>query len=149
MKSCMIYKQAKNRNEAGSNLSLGTRLTVLSKRLGCKRCCDATPDWLEVCRLTIFASHCKRCFVFFQRSRVLVGSEGLKRTKWKDEYAQRRRLRRINSLSKVKFTRLERLYQTPKKSKASLSKVQVSKFILPIATSKLRFSKLQSSNSIF
>ena len=39
-----IYKQTKNRNETGSNLSLGTRLTVLSKRLGRKRCCDATPD---------------------------------------------------------------------------------------------------------
>ena len=42
-----IYKQTKNRNETGSNLRLGTRLTVLSKRLGRKRCCDATPDrWL-------------------------------------------------------------------------------------------------------
>ena len=39
-----IYKQTKNRHETGSSLSLGTRLTVLSKRLGCKRCCDATPD---------------------------------------------------------------------------------------------------------
>ena len=55
-----IYKQTKNRNETGSNLSLGTRLTVLSKRLGRKRCCDTTPDrCLEVCRLTIFALHCK------------------------------------------------------------------------------------------
>ena len=50
-----VYKQTKNRNETGSNLSLGTRLTMLSKRLGRKRCCDATPDrCLEVCRLTIF-----------------------------------------------------------------------------------------------
>jgi len=40
----LIYKQTKNWNETGSNLSLGTRLTVLSKRLGRKRCCDATPD---------------------------------------------------------------------------------------------------------
>ena len=40
----LIYKQTKNRHETGSNLSLGTRLTVLSKRLGRKRCCDATPD---------------------------------------------------------------------------------------------------------
>ena len=40
----VIYKQTKNRHETGSNLSLGTRLTVLSKRLGRKRCCDATPD---------------------------------------------------------------------------------------------------------
>ena len=37
-------KQTKNRNETGSNLSLRTRLTVLSKRLGRKRCCDAIPD---------------------------------------------------------------------------------------------------------
>ena len=40
----IFLKQTKNRNETGSNLSLGTRLTVLSKRLGRKRCCDATPD---------------------------------------------------------------------------------------------------------
>ena len=40
----LVYKQTKNRHETGSNLSLGTRLTVLSKRLGRKRCCDATPD---------------------------------------------------------------------------------------------------------
>ena len=39
-----IQKQTKNRNDTGSNLSLGTRLTVLSKRLGRKRCCDTTPD---------------------------------------------------------------------------------------------------------
>ena len=43
----------------------------------------------------------EKCVVFFQRSRVLAGSQGLKRTKWKIEYAQRRRLRRkINSTSK-------------------------------------------------
>ena len=54
-------KQTKNRHETGSNLSLGTRLTVLSKRLGRKRCCDATPDrCLEVCPLTVFSSHCKK-----------------------------------------------------------------------------------------
>eukprot|EP00493_Phyllostaurus_siculus_P002410 UN02423 len=52
----LLQKQAKNRNGTGSNLSLGTRLTVLSKRLGRKRCCDTTPDHcLEVFRLTIFA----------------------------------------------------------------------------------------------
>ena len=55
----LIQKQAKNRNETGSNLSLGTRLTVLSKRLGRKCCCDATPDrCLECNRLTILTSHC-------------------------------------------------------------------------------------------
>ena len=54
-----IQKQAKNRNETGSNLGLGTRLTVLSKRLGRKRCCDATPDrCLECNRLTILTAHC-------------------------------------------------------------------------------------------
>ena len=51
--------KSKNRNETGSNLSLGTRLTVLSKRLGRKRCCDTTPDrCLECCRLTILTAHC-------------------------------------------------------------------------------------------
>ena len=41
------------------NLSLGTRLTVLSKRLGRKRCCDTTPDrCLECNRLTILTAHC-------------------------------------------------------------------------------------------
>ena len=56
-----IDEQTKNGNETGSNLSLGTRLTVLSKRLGRKCCCDTTPDrCLEVCRLTIFASHRKK-----------------------------------------------------------------------------------------
>ena len=46
-------KQAKNRNETGSNLSLGTRLTRV-KRLSHKRCCDTTPDRCqEGSRLTI------------------------------------------------------------------------------------------------
>ena len=70
-------------NERGSNLSSGTRLTVLSKRLGRKRCCDITPDLF----LGGVSSHylCfalfKKFFVFFHRSRVLVGSQSLKRTK--------------------------------------------------------------------
>ena len=52
-------KFCKNRNETCSNLSLGTRLTVLSKRLGRKRCCDTTPDrCLECNRLTILTAHC-------------------------------------------------------------------------------------------
>ena len=54
-----VQKQTKNRNETGSKLSLGTRLTVLSKRLGRKRCCDTTPDrCLECNRLTILTAHC-------------------------------------------------------------------------------------------
>ena len=32
-----LYQETKNRHETGSNLSLATRLTVLSKRLGRKR----------------------------------------------------------------------------------------------------------------
>ena len=56
-----VDKQTKNKNETGSNLGLGTRLTVLPKRLGRKRCCNTTADrFLEVCRLTIFASHCSK-----------------------------------------------------------------------------------------
>ena len=39
--------------------TVGTRLKVLSKRLGRKHCCDTTPDrCLEVCRLTILTPHC-------------------------------------------------------------------------------------------
>ena len=49
-----IEKQTKNRNETGSDLSLGERLTRLSKRLSRKRCCDTTPDRCqEGSRLTI------------------------------------------------------------------------------------------------
>ena len=49
----LLEKQAKNRNETDSNLSLGTRLTRV-KRLGSKRCCDTTPHrCLEGSRLTI------------------------------------------------------------------------------------------------
>ena len=54
-----IQKQTKNRNETGSNLSLDTRVTVLAKRLGRKRCRDTTPDrCLECCRLTMLTAHC-------------------------------------------------------------------------------------------
>ena len=38
-----MEKQAKNRSETSSNLSLGTRLMRV-KRLSRKRCCDTTPD---------------------------------------------------------------------------------------------------------
>ena len=67
-------------DETGSNLSLGTRLTVLSKSLGRKRCCDATHRCLEVCRHYLCFTLFKICFVFFQRSRVLVGAQDLKWT---------------------------------------------------------------------
>ena len=67
--------------ETGSNLSLGTRLTVLSKRLGHKRCCDATPDRCLGGVPSHYLRIVNKCDVFFQKSRVLVGSQGLKRTK--------------------------------------------------------------------
>ena len=73
----LAYKQTKNMNETGSNLSLGTRLTVLSKRLGRKRCCDTTPDrCLEMCRLTIFVSHCKKMRRLLQNIEVFGGIPG-------------------------------------------------------------------------
>ena len=110
-----IYKQTKNEHETGSNLSLGTRLTVLSKRLGRKRCCDATPDRC----LGGVPSH----YLRFERSRVWTGSQTLKRTKWKIEYAQRRRLRRkINSTSKSEVFPTWAPLPNPKELKASLSK---------------------------
>ena len=66
-------KQAKNRNETGSNLSLGTRLTRV-KRLSRKRCCDTTPDRCQKgSRLTILFRMFMKCFAFFP-NRELVGS---------------------------------------------------------------------------
>ena len=98
---------------------------MLSKRLGRKRCCDATPDRCHggvpshYLRFALW----KKCVVFFQRSRVLVGSQGQKRTKWKIEYAQRRRLRRkINSTSKSEVFPTWAPLPNPKEMKASLSK---------------------------
>ena len=67
----MIQKQAKNRNETCSNLSLGTRLTVLSKRLRRKRCCDATPDRCqEGSRLTILLRIVKEMLRLLPKPRV-------------------------------------------------------------------------------
>ena len=64
-----IYKQTENRNERDSNISLGTRLTVLSKRLGRKRCCDATPDRCLGGVSSHYLRIVKKCVVFFQKSR--------------------------------------------------------------------------------
>ena len=77
-----------------------------------------------MCRLTIFASHCKKNASSSSKDRGF----GQDPRAWsvpneKIEYAQRRRLRRkINSTSKSEVFQLERLYQPPKKMKASLSK---------------------------
>ena len=50
-----IEKQAINKNETDSNLSLGIRLTRV-KRLSRKRCCDTTPGRCqEGSRLTILS----------------------------------------------------------------------------------------------
>ena len=90
----LFYKQTKSRNETGSNLSLGTRLTVLSKRLGRKRCCDTTPNrYLEVCRLTIFASHCKKMIRLLPKTEGFGEIPGPEAYQIKNEYAQRQRLR--------------------------------------------------------
>ena len=66
----------------------------------------------------------------------------------KNEYAQRRRLRRDKFTLKREVFPIWALLPNPKEIKASLPKVQSFKFILQIAVSKLRFSKLQSSKSI-
>ena len=67
----------------------------------------------------------------------------------KIEYAQRRRLRRNKTTSKSEVFPTWAPLPNLKEMKVSLSKVQAFKFILPNAASKLRFSKLQPSNSIF
>ena len=111
----MFYKQTKNRNETGSNLTLGKRLTVLSKRLARKRCCDTTPEELPGTQ----SSHYLDFALFKEMLHLLPKIEGfggiprLEVYQKKNEYAQRRRLRRINSLLKVKLSRLECLYQPP------------------------------------
>ena len=77
----LIERETKNRNKTVSDLSLGERLTRLSKRLSRKRCCDTTPDRCQECsRLNILFRIVKKCPVFFQ-NRVLVGSQSPKRTK--------------------------------------------------------------------
>ena len=61
--------------------SLDTRLMVLSKCLGRMRCCDTTPNrCLGVCRLTIFASHCKKML------RLLPKIEGFGRISGPEAY---------------------------------------------------------------
>ena len=66
-----IEKQTKNRNETGSDLSLGERLTRLSKRLSRKRCCDTTPDRCqEGSRLTILLRIVKKMLRLLPKPRV-------------------------------------------------------------------------------
>ena len=126
-------------------------MTVPSKRLGRKRCCDATSDrCLEVCRLTIFPLQCKNIPRLLSKMEGFGGIPGPKAYQIKMNTPNVDACAVINSLRKVKSSRLERLYQTPQKMKASLSKVQDLTFIFQnAAASKWRFSKLQSSNSIF
>ena len=90
----MTQKQTKNWNETGWNLSLGTRLTVLPKRLGRKRCCDATPDRC----LGVVSSHYIRIVKKMRRLLPKIesfgGIPGPEAYQIQIEYAQRRRLRR-------------------------------------------------------
>ena len=144
-----IDKQTKNRNETGLNLSLGTRLAVLSKRDGLKCCCDAIRTAAWKCAVSLSSPRIvKKSGVFFQRSRVLVGSQGLKRTKWKINTPNVDACAVINPLPKVKFSRLERLYQTPKKWKLAFQKYKLSNSFFKMQLQNC-VSKLQSSNSIF
>ena len=56
-----IKKRTKNRNETGSDLSLGSRLTVLSKRLGRERCCT-------LCLISLFSDLIEvSCWFFIQK----------------------------------------------------------------------------------
>ena len=128
----LIYKQTKDRNETGSNLSLVTRLMVLSKRLERKRCCDATPGRC----LGRVPSH-YLCFAFLQNASSSSKDWGF----WRDPRAW--------SVPKVKLFPTWAPLPIPKEMKASLSEVQAFKFILQNAASKLHFFKLQASNSIF
>ena len=64
----------------------------------------------------------------------------------KNEYAQRRRLRRINSLLKRRNFHDLSASTKPKNEKASLSKVQALKFIPQIAASKLENCVFPNSN---
>ena len=81
-----------------------------------------TAAWRCVVSLSLLRT-VKNCFVFFQRPRVLVGSQGLKHTKWKIEYAQRRRLRRkIKSTSKSEVSPTWAPLPNRKEMKSSPSK---------------------------
>ena len=96
IKRYLFYKQTKNRHETGSNLSLGTRLTVLSKRLGRKRCCDATPDRCLGGVPSHYLRNVKKMRCLLRKIEGLGGIPGPEAYQMKIfEYAQRRRLRRI------------------------------------------------------
>ena len=149
MRHYIDTKQTKNRNENGSNLNIGTHLTVLSKRLGRKRYCDATPDrCLEVCRLTIFASQCKKMLRLLPKIEWFGGISGPEACQIKMNTPNVDACAVINSTSKSDVFSSWAPLPNPKRMKTSLSKAQALKFILQNAASKLRLSKLQSSNSI-
>ena len=94
-----MEKQAKNRDETSSNLSLGTRLTKV-KGLSRKSCCNTTPGRCqEGCRLTILFHIYHTMLLLLPKSKV-GGIPGLEA--YHKKYAQRRRLRR-NSLPNDDF----------------------------------------------
>ena len=95
------------------------------------------------------------CFALKKMLRLLPKIEGFggipgsEAYQIRNEYVQRRRLHRNKFTSKSEVFPTWAPLPNPKEMKASLSKVQALKFILQHAASKLRFSKLQSSNSTF
>ena len=118
-------KSTKNRNETRSDLSLGQRLTRLSKRLSRKRCCDTTPDRCEEgSRLTILLRIVKKMLHLLPKPRV----GGIPRP----EAYQIKMIRPTSTLAPYKFTskkgkfsRLERLYQTQRMIKLSFQKCKL------------------------
>ena len=86
----MTYKQTKNRNETGSKPKFkytfdGAVKTSGTQALLCQ----------EVCRLTIFAWHCEKMRLLLPKIESFEGIPGPEAYQIKNEYAQRRRLRRI------------------------------------------------------
>ena len=120
------------------------------------RCCQHVLDasvavtqhqiaaWRCVVSLSLLRIVKSKCFVFFQILRDLVGC--LKRTKWKNEYAQSRRLRReINSSSKSEVFPTWVPLPNPKEIRASPSKSTS----FQIHSSKCSFKTAFFQTSIF
>ena len=108
-------KQTKNRNETVSNLSLGTRLTVLSNVSDASVAVTQhrTAAWNVIVSLWLRIVKTNATSSSKYRG-VLVGSQGLKRTKIKMIHPTSTLAPYKFTSKKGKFSRLERLYQTRK-----------------------------------
>ena len=104
-----FQKQTKNRNETDSNLSLGTRLTRVKRlsRASVVVTQHRTAAWNVIVSL-FWLRIVKTNATSSSNIEGFGGIPGPEAYQIKNEYAQRRRLRRINSLAKVKFSRIER-----------------------------------------